>query len=61
MQRLGIVRGKVGWWRDDAVHLAVEEPRQAEEDPQANGQQQWQRDQEFAHVRLPGSSLVNGL
>ncbi|MCY1520214.1 hypothetical protein D9M68_549870 [compost metagenome] len=40
VQCLGLVRGLVGPGRGDGVHLAVEEPRQVEEDPQANGQQQ---------------------
>ncbi|MCY1421851.1 hypothetical protein D9M71_375160 [compost metagenome] len=40
VQGLGIVRGLVGRRRGDGVHLAVEEPRQIEEYPQANGHQQ---------------------
>ncbi|MNQ64446.1 hypothetical protein D3C85_788700 [compost metagenome] len=40
VQGLGIVRGLVGRRRGDGVHLAVEEPRQIEEYPQANDHQQ---------------------
>ena len=61
VQRLGGGAGRVGRGGGHAVHLAVEQGRQAEEHSQADHRQGSQGEQAFTHDKSPGLLLCPAL